>query len=129
MEVQQKTVQGCLPVGVDGICLKPLIDYLKLISSKWMIILIMAFPPDSTPMRYNRIKSQIGSITSKRISDTTLSSRLSELVSKDILIRKQFNEIPPHVEYHLTTKGRELQQSLQPLINWAIKDCHAEIKR
>jgi DNA-binding HxlR family transcriptional regulator len=94
-----------------------------------MIILIMAFPPDSTPMRYNRIKSQIGSITSKRISDTTLSSRLSELVSKDILIRKQFNEIPPHVEYHLTTKGRELQQSLQPLINWAIKDCHAEIKR
>jgi len=88
----------------------------------------MSFPPDSTPMRYNRIKNQIGSITSKRISDTTLSSRLSELVSNEILIRKQFNEIPPHVEYHLTTKGMELQQSLQPLINWAIKDCHGEGK-
>lgn len=85
----------------------------------------MVFPPDSTPLRYNEIKSQVGSITSKRISDTTLSSRLSELVFVNILVRRQFNEIPPHVEYHLTEKGIELQQSLQPLINWTIKDCHS----
>ena len=89
-----------------------------------MIFIIMVFPPKSTPLRYSAIKSRIGSTTSEKISDTTLASRLNELVTNKILLRRQFNEIPPRVEYHLTTKGIGLQESLRPLIEWAIKECH-----
>lgn len=84
----------------------------------------MIFPPDSTPLRYSEIKARINNINSKKISDTTLASRLNDLEKEKILFRKQFNEIPPRVEYHLTSKGVELQKSLQPLIKWTIKECH-----
>lgn len=117
-------VQGCLPIGVNGICLKPVTDYLKLISSKWMIFIIMIFPPDSTPLRYSEVRKRIKDNSKEKISDTTLALRLNKLVDKKILFRKQYNEIPPRVEYRLTLKGRELQNSLRPLIEWAIKDCH-----
>ncbi|MFX1284140.1 MAG: winged helix-turn-helix transcriptional regulator [Promethearchaeota archaeon] len=124
MEIQQEMVQGCLPIGVNGICLKPVTDYLKLISSKWMIFIIMIFPPDSTPLRYSEVRKRIKDNSKEKISDTTLALRLNKLVDKKILFRKQYNEIPPRVEYRLTLKGRELQNSLRPLIEWAIKDCH-----
>ncbi|MFX0171541.1 MAG: winged helix-turn-helix transcriptional regulator [Candidatus Hodarchaeota archaeon] len=124
MEIQQEMLQGCIPIGINGICLKPLTKYLKLISSKWMIFIIMIFPSNSTPLRYSEIKKRMKSVTNEKISDTTLSSRLNELVINDIIFRKQYNEIPPRVEYQLTKKGVSLQESLQPLIGWAINECH-----
>ncbi len=89
-----------------------------------MIFIIMVLPQDSTPLRYSDIKNRIQGITSEKISDTTLSSRLNELLDYSIVERKQYNEIPPRVEYLLSTKGVHLQESLQPLITWAINDCH-----
>ncbi|MHA1967336.1 MAG: winged helix-turn-helix transcriptional regulator [Candidatus Hodarchaeales archaeon] len=124
MTKAQQIVEECFPVSLNGVCLKPLANSLRLISSKWMIFTLMALPPDSTPVRYSGVRNRVKQIVSKKISDTTLSTRLSELVEKKIVERKQFNEIPLRVEYNLTTKGTELQKSLQPLIEWAIQDCH-----
>lgn len=87
----------------------------------------MSLPTDRTPVRYSEIRTRVGELNLKKgskISDTTLSSRLNELIKEQIITRKQFNEIPLRVEYNLTEKGNELQQSLQPLIEWAINDCH-----
>jgi len=124
LETRQEIVKKCLPSGVDGVCLKPLTLYLKLLSRKWMIFIIMVLPSDSTPLRYSEIKNRVKGITSEKISDTTLSLRLNELVTNSIIERQQFNEIPPRVEYHLSKKGIQLQDNLQPLIEWAITDCH-----
>ncbi|MCX2819051.1 winged helix-turn-helix transcriptional regulator [Haladaptatus sp. F3-133] len=33
--------------------------------------------------------------------------------------RNQFDEIPPRVEYELTEEGRELEERLTPLLEWA----------
>jgi len=96
-----------------------------------MIFIIMIFPIDHDEfastikkLRYSEVKTRIKGITSEIISDTTLSSRLKELEEMKILNKKHFAEIPPRVEYHLTSKGIQLRNSLQPLIEWAIKDCH-----
>ena len=124
----QEIVEECFPVSLTGVCLKPLTKWLKLISSKWMMFTLMALPSDSTPLRYSEIRSRVGQIVSKKISDTTLSTRLNELVKENIVERNQFNEIPLRVEYNLTTKGIELQKSLQPLIEWAIETCHKSQK-
>ncbi|MFX0087381.1 MAG: winged helix-turn-helix transcriptional regulator [Candidatus Hodarchaeota archaeon] len=124
METRHEIVQKCLPTAINGVCLKPLTLYLKLISRKWMIFIIMVLPRNSTPLRYSEIKNRIKALTSEKISDTTLSSRLNELLDYLIVERKQYNEIPPRVEYKLSPKGVHLQESLQPLITWAINDCH-----
>ena len=91
-----------------------------------MIFTLMALPPDSTPVRYSEVRNRVRQIVSKKISDTTLSTRLNELVREKIIERKQFNEIPLRVEYNLTAKGTGLQRSLQPMIEWAISSCHKE---
>ncbi|MFX0016230.1 MAG: winged helix-turn-helix transcriptional regulator [Candidatus Hermodarchaeota archaeon] len=102
---------------------------MKLISKKWVIFIIMVFPikyNNSSPkvLRYTEIKDHIRSITSTDISDTILSLRLNELVKYKILKKNQYAEIPPRVEYQLTTKGINLKNSLLPLIEWGINDCH-----
>lgn len=75
-------------------------------------------------LRYSEIKTRIKGITSEIISDTTLSSRLKELVRIKILNKEHFAEIPPRVEYFLTPKGLRLRNSILPLIEWAIQACH-----
>ena len=127
MTKAHKIVEECFPVALNGVCLKPLVKYLKLISSKWMIFILMALPPDRTSVRYSEIRTRVRDLNLKRgsrISDTTLSSRLNELLEVRMISRIQFNEIPLRVEYNLTEKGIELQKSLQPQIEWAINDCH-----
>ena len=128
MTKAQEVIEECFPISLNGVCLKPLAKSLKLISSKWMMFTLMVLPSDSTPLRYSEIRNRVKQIVSKRISDTTLSVRLDELVKEKIVERKQFDEIPLRVEYNLTTKGIGLQKSLHPLIEWAIKECHKDTK-
>ncbi len=90
---------------------------------------LMVLPSDATPLRYSEIRNRVKQLVTKKISDTTLSIRLNELVKEDIVKRNQFNEIPLRVEYNLTMKGIELQKSLQPLIEWAISACHKDSKK
>ena len=52
----------------------------------------------------------------KGISSKTLAYRLQELEKVGILERRSYNEIPPRVEYNLTTKGQELVESVIDLL-------------
>ena len=60
----------------------------------------------------NWIKN-IGEITPR-----SLSQRLKELVELEIINKKQFNEIPPRVEYSLTESGRDLTGFFKGLEEW-----------
>ncbi|MFW9914938.1 MAG: winged helix-turn-helix transcriptional regulator [Candidatus Thorarchaeota archaeon] len=124
MQKQQEILENCLPIQVKGNCLKPLLAYLKLISRKWMLLILMLFPSDSTPLRYSELQNRVNQISSEKISDTTLSQRLNELTTHSIIVRKQYNEIPLRVEYQLSRNGIALQESLHPLLKWAVQTCH-----
>jgi DNA-binding HxlR family transcriptional regulator len=50
-----------------------------------------------------------------------LARRLKELEKADILTRQAYHEIPPRVEYRLTTKGQELVESVISLLQWMRK--------
>ena len=52
--------------------------------------------------------------------NTMLSNCLRELEKDGIILRRQFNEVPPHVEYSLTEKGRTLSSVLLALVNWGL---------
>jgi DNA-binding HxlR family transcriptional regulator len=55
--------------------------------------------------------------TLRGISSKTLAIRLKELKKGGILERQAYNEIPPRVEYKLTTKGQELVESIIDLLH------------
>ena len=91
----------------SGLC--PVCAALSVFNGKWKLSIIYELSVYGS-MRFSEIKKVIGNIT-----NTALSNALKDLEKDGILVRKQFNEIPPHVEYSLTEKGEDL---LPVLINY-----------
>lgn len=52
------------------------------------------------------------------ITNTMLSSTLKDLEDKGIVIREQYNEIPPHVEYSLSDSGRAMLSIYYEIAKW-----------
>ncbi|MBU3154397.1 helix-turn-helix transcriptional regulator [Clostridium estertheticum] len=65
-------------------------------------------------VRFNQLKRQLNGIT-----DMMLAKILKELVKENIVKRVQYNEIPPHVEYSLTTNGLNLVNALNEVTKWS----------
>ena len=69
------------------------------------------------PVRFNEMKRFLENIT-----DKTLSSNLKELESDNLIIRKEYPQIPPKVEYSLSEKGKTLMEVLGQLCLWGEKN-------
>jgi DNA-binding HxlR family transcriptional regulator len=63
--------------------------------------------------RYSEIRKSIPQITEKM-----LIQHLRELEGDDLIKRKVLPVVPPHVEYSLTKKGKELQPILAAMAAW-----------
>ena len=68
------------------------------------------------PVRHKQFKDALKGFSSK-----TLATRLKELEKNGVLERHSYNEIPPRVEYNLTSKGQELVESIILLLQWMLK--------
>ena len=53
--------------------------------------------------------------------ETALSTALKELESDDIIVREQFEEISPRVEYSLTAKGEKLMPIFYEMARWGLQ--------
>ena len=56
------------------------------------------------------------------ISFKTLTSNLKDLEECGLIIRKEYQEIPPKVEYYLSDKGKSLMPILDQLCEWGEKN-------
>ena len=54
----------------------------------------------------------------KNISDKTLSANLKELEADHLIVRKEYPQIPPKVEYRLSERGKSLMVVLDQLCVW-----------
>ncbi len=88
----------------------------KLITKRGTLEILMPLCCTTNPVRYLKFRN-----TMKGFSSKTLTIRLKELERNGILSRKAYNEIPPRVEYRLTTKGQELAESIISLLLWMKK--------
>jgi DNA-binding HxlR family transcriptional regulator len=68
-------------------------------------------------VRFNELKRYL-----KRISDKTLSTNLKELETDRLIIRTEYPQIPPKVEYSLSDRGRSLMEVLDQLCVWGEKN-------
>lgn len=55
------------------------------------------------------------------VTNSALTNALRELEKDGLLLRMQYNEIPPHVEYSLTPKGEELLPVFYAIAVWGLK--------
>jgi len=116
--------EPCLNQNKSYPCLQPAQEVLKLVSKKWAIQLIYLLGKERR-MRFNQLKTALHKGWAKdRISDATLSARLSELTKKGLVVRKVISDSPPKVDYFLSAEGEELAEALEPLVDWTISFCH-----
>lgn len=89
---------------------------LSIVGGKWKwAILWIVFKNEV--IRYGKLKENLSSIAHK-----TLSQQLKELEDNQLIIRKQYNQIPPKVEYSLSEKGETLIPILNLLYQWGEKN-------
>jgi len=89
---------------------------LSLIGGKWKMV-IMYLLAENQSVRYNELRRQIGNITYK-----TLSAQLKSLESDGLIIRKEYPQIPPKVEYTLSDKGASLIPILEEMCEWGMQN-------
>ncbi|GEP65887.1 transcriptional regulator [Clostridium beijerinckii] len=66
-------------------------------------------------MRFNELKRSLPNITQKM-----LTQQLRALEDDELINRIAYNQVPPKVEYSLTSYGRSLLPILANLCDWAI---------
>lgn len=91
----------CCPVEVT----------LKVIGGRWKVMIIHSLLQGTK--RFNQLQRELKGITHR-----TLSRQLQEMVEHQLVIRKNYNEIPPRVEYMLSPLGHSLETILMAMEDW-----------
>lgn len=85
---------------------------LSLISGKHKMVILYCLMEYET-VRFNELKRYL-----KNISDKTLSSNLKQLETDHLIVRREYPQIPPKVEYSLSDRGKSLMDVLDQLCIW-----------
>ncbi|MBU5625672.1 helix-turn-helix transcriptional regulator [Oscillibacter sp. MSJ-2] len=85
---------------------------LSLIGGKYKMI-ILYWLSECEVIRYNELKRKIGTISHK-----TLSLTLKELERDQLIVRTEYPQIPPKVEYSLSQRGKTLIPVLDCMCQW-----------
>ena len=86
---------------------------LSLINGKYKMVILYSLAGASPILRFNELKRRI-----ETISYRTLSLTLKELESDGLIIRNEYPQIPPKVEYSLSERGQSLIPVLDMLCEW-----------
>lgn len=85
---------------------------LDFLSGKWRPMIIYWLLEG--PMRFNELQRRLGAVTHR-----TLAKTLKEMMADELVTRHDYGEIPPRVDYSLTTRGRSLEPVLRAMEQWA----------
>ncbi len=89
-------------------------EIIELIASKWALLVIPLLRDG--PMRNNDLLRAVEGISQKMLTQT-----LRRLQDHALVIRHDFQEVPPRVQYALTPLGQSLAILLTALDEWVIK--------
>ena len=107
----------CSLEGYDAATLmSETVNLRKLITKRGTLEMLIPLCCSTDPVRHKQFRQLLKGFSSK-----TLALRLKELEKGGILERHAYNEIPPRVEYRLTSKGQELVESVINLLQWMRK--------
>jgi DNA-binding HxlR family transcriptional regulator len=84
---------------------------LEVVGGKWKVLIL--WPLSSGARRFGELRRLVTGISEKM-----LIQHLKEMEADGIVTRKDYKEVPPRVEYALTTFGESLCAALAPLCEW-----------
>lgn len=102
----------------------PIRNILARISGKWSLLVI--FTLDKTgrePMRFKELQREIPDISQKMLTAT-----LRILEEDGYVMRTVYPEVPPRVEYALTSRALSLLPHINALVGWALENKDAIMK-
>lgn len=85
---------------------------MSLIQGKYKMFILYALM-EFGAVRFNEMQRYIGTISFR-----TLSATLKQLESDGLIVRKEYPQIPPKVEYSLSDRGKSLMPILDQMCEW-----------
>src|SRR5882672_9745796 len=104
----------------------PAIGFSQIVGGKYKLRILWAL--NTRSHRYGEIRrSLLKGTLGKAVTPRVLSRELKELRQRGLIDRKQFDVVPPKVEYTLTERGKGLVPVLHAIVNWGRTGAHEEI--
>ncbi len=85
---------------------------MSLIQGKYKMLILYTLMEYGV-VRFNEMQKYIGTITCK-----TLSSTLKQLEADGLIVRTEYPQVPPKVEYRLSDRGSSLMPILDQMCEW-----------
>lgn len=89
----------------------PMATTQQVVGGKWKILILWHLR--EKPKRFGELQRELPGIT-----QAMLTGQLRELEGNRMINRKVFAEVPPHVEYSLTTLGDAFKPVLESILQW-----------
>jgi DNA-binding HxlR family transcriptional regulator len=107
--MEPTTVPPCDRVGDDGPFVR---EILSRIGDKWTVLCIGTLA--TGPLRYSELLAQVPGISQRMLTVT-----VKQLQRDGLVTRTAYPEVPPRVEYELTSLGESLLSIVLGLAHWA----------
>jgi len=91
----------------------PMVQFVNLVAGKWAIPILYRLILANAPVRFADLKRQVAPITQKE-----LTRQLRAFEAKGLVERRIFAEVPPRVEYRITSLGMGLRSPLNQIASW-----------
>ena len=89
----------------------PVATTVTLIGSKWKLLILRNLK--GRAWRFNELKKDLNGISQKVLTDS-----LRSMESDGIVIRTVYAEVPPRVEYSLSTLGKSMLPIIDVMAEW-----------
>lgn len=103
--LQAETLQNPCPIEYT----------MELLSGKWKMRVIWQIAKCEV-VRFNQLQRLLGGI-----SNVMLSQTLQQLQQAGVIVRHQYNEVPPRVEYSMTDLGHGLLPVFEMMRKWGLE--------
>jgi len=114
MEVSQEIFpDGVFPANCPS---RTVLDH---VTSKWGVLVLLALT-ESEVLRWSELRRRAQGVSEKMLAQT-----LRTLEADGFVVRTARPVVPPHVEYSLTDRGREVGALLHPLMSWIAEHADA----
>jgi DNA-binding HxlR family transcriptional regulator len=105
------TVKPMSKPGIEPRCKCPAETTLEVIGGRWKVPILWHLLQGTR--RFSELSRALGSVTQKM-----LTQQLRELEGDGIVSRKVYPQVPPKVEYSLTSDGKTLKPVVEAMCKW-----------
>ncbi|MCH1939065.1 winged helix-turn-helix transcriptional regulator [Holdemania massiliensis] len=96
----------------------PYVTAQKVLTGKWSMFILYLLSEE--PLRFNELQRRMP----EKMTHTTLSRQLKQLEEEGLIIRKEYQQVPPKVEYQLSEIGEKFKKVLSVLEIWGNEYIH-----